>query len=799
MNNIKFALRRLPRKGEHSLTRIISLVAGLAFGILLLSEVFYYYSFDGFYPDANRTYVVYENFKMDKASDKFDSYNRVSGAIAPGLKTEVPGIEAATRLNSIGSSSFYTDDLKKYNAEFSLADEHIFDVLPRKIIAGDPKEIFRVPMKCMVSDKIAEAMGGNVIGKVIELKEYPGKKLTINGIFEALPENTNYKYDILISMTSTGQLFSWDGSNNWLGNDRYYSCVRLAPGISPESLEPAVRKMQVKNQDIIKLEQEQGGVVLKYSFLPINKIRASEAKDMIIILSAIAFAVLFVSLMNYILLTLSALINRAKSSAIYKTCGAHAWNLYKLIFSETALLFIISITGASLLILMIKPMAEAQLGHSLSSMITPGIIMPILTLVVVLTFTVSYLSGRFYSKIPVATAFRNYQQKRTKWKLILLSFQFIGASFILTMLVIVTLQYEKMRKADHGYQTEGIYFGSTSGMNGSKISALLNKLRAMPELEKIGLGYNLPTNGAAGNNISLPGEEKELFNIADFYWIDENYLSILNIPVTDGKSFSAGSVANDVLISKKGAGMLAMNTGWKDGVIGKQINISEHGLTTIQGTFPDFIINSMANPDLRPSVFFFMSEDRIEKFIDENPSRSFNMIIKAQNGITDNLIPKLTAIFNEFVEHQDAVVKSLETEQQNCYMGERGFRDSIIIGSLIILLITTIGLLGYTANEANRRSKELAIRRINGADLPSILKMFIYDLETIVIPAVGIGLIAAWFTANKWMMNFVGKIQLHWGIFVGCSLSIIVLVAIIAVFNYTRMINRNPVESLRYE
>jgi putative ABC transport system permease protein len=207
----------------------------------------------------------------------------------------------------------------------------------------------------------------------------------------------------------------------------------------------------------------------------------------------------------------------------------------------------------------------------------------------------------------------------------------------------------------------------------------------------------------------------------------------------------------------------------------------------------------MANPDLRPSVFFFMSEDRIEKFIDENPSRSFNMIIKAQNGITDNLIPKLTAIFNEFVEHQDAVVKSLETEQQNCYMGERGFRDSIIIGSLIILLITTIGLLGYTANEANRRSKELAIRRINGADLPSILKMFIYDLETIVIPAVGIGLIAAWFTANKWMMNFVGKIQLHWGIFVGCSLSIIVLVAIIAVFNYTRMINRNPVESLRYE
>jgi putative ABC transport system permease protein len=174
-------------------------------------------------------------------------------------------------------------------------------------------------------------------------------------------------------------------------------------------------------------------------------------------------------------------------------------------------------------------------------------------------------------------------------------------------------------------------------------------------------------------------------------------------------------------------------------------------------------------------------------------------MIKAHSGITDNLIPKLTNVFNEFVEHQDAVVKSLETEQQNLYMDERGFRDSIIIGNFIILLITTIGLLGYTANEANRRSKELAIRRINGANLPSILKMFIYDLESIVIPAVGIGLIAAWFTANKWMMNFAGKIQLHWGIFVGSSLSIILLVAIIAAINYTRISSRNPVESLRYE
>nr|MBD3622019.1 ABC transporter permease [Sunxiuqinia sp.] len=481
----KSTFRRVFRKGEHAATRIISLTAGLAFGILLLSEVLYYYSFDSFYPDANRIYVVHENFKADKSSDKMESYRGVSGAIAPGLKAEVPGIEAATRLNSIGSSVFYTDDKKSYEAHFALADEYLFDVLPVPIISGNPRAILKSPMTCMISTKVAKEIGGDVIGKVIELKRYAGKKLTIAGVFEELPENTNYEYDILISMVSTSQFFAWDGSTNWMGNDRYYAAVKLAPGVNPESLEPAVRQMQVKHQDIEKLEQQQGGTVLKYSFKPIRKMYSDGVRDMILILTTIAFAVLFVSFMNYILLTLSALIKRAKSSAIHKTCGAEARNLRQLIFLETFVLFLISLVGAFLLIWLIKPLAEAQVGHKLVSAINPQVIWPLLFLVVSLVVLTSYLPGRFFSRIPVATAFRNYQQKKNRWKLVLLSFQFAGATFILTMLVVVSMQYSSLVTADHGYRTEGVYFGATGGMEGRKIATLLNELRSVPGIEKV--------------------------------------------------------------------------------------------------------------------------------------------------------------------------------------------------------------------------------------------------------------------------------------------------------------------------
>lgn len=799
MNFLKLAFRRLFRKGEHAFTRIISLAAGLAFGLLLLSEVLYYYSYDSFYPDSDRIYVVHENFKMDQSSDKLESHPRVSGAIAPGLQAEVPGIEAATRLNSLGDHVVYTEDLNSYDANISLADEHLFDVLPIPMVSGNPKEILKSPMTCMVSQELADNMGGNVVGKVISIKNYPDKELTIGGVFETLPENTNYTYDVLVSMVSTEQ-FTWDGTNNWMGNDRYYACVKLNPGVKPADLVPAVRAMQVKHQDIEKLEEEYQGIVLQYSFEPIKQIHVNNVKDMIIILATIALAVLFVSLMNYILLTMGTLVTRAKSSAIHKTCGAETKNLQQMIFSETIVLFGISIVGALLMIWALKPIAEAQWGHSLVSLLNPYVIIPLVSLLVLLVFVTSYFPGRFFSRIPVATAFRDYKQKRGRWKLVLLSFQFVGATFILTVLVIVTLQYNNMKNADHGYVAKGVYYGSTQGMDGNKIATVLHELRSMPEVESVGLGFDVPINGASGNNILSMDGKRELFNVADFYEVDANYLSILGIKVDEGDDFTSNqAVANDVLISKKGAELLKLNNGWIDGVIGKQITVTEHGSTTIRGVFPDFVVRSISDPDVRPSVFFYLPEVKFEEQKIENPSASFNIMVKAQEGVQDGLMDKITEAFNIGFPLDDAEIKSLEAEQLDAYKSEKGFRNAMLIGNFIILLVTIIGLLGYTFNESARRRKELAIRRINGATLLDILKAFISDLEFVAIPAVLLGLTGAWFTADKWMQNFAFKAPLHWGIFAACSFFILILVALIAAINYTRTANQNPVDALRQE
>ena len=799
MNTFKLAFRPLFRKGEHTVTRIISLSAGLAFGILLIAEVLYYYSYDSFYPDAGRIYVVHENFRPDKSSEDMMSHPRVSGAIGPGLKAEVPGIEAACRLNSIGTNVFYAEDLNSYEADVSLSDEFLFDVLPRQVVMGNPAEILKTPLACMVSEKIAKAIGGDVIGKVITLKRYPDKKLTIAGVFKELPENTNYHYDLLISMVSTKH-FTWDGTDNWMGNDRYYTCVKLEPGAAPESLAPAVRKMQEVHQDIVRLETEYGGSILKYSFLPIRRLYSGGVTDMIIILSTIAIAVLFVSLMNYILLTLSALVTRAKSSAIHKTFGAQARTLQLIVFVETLILFFISMAGAVLIIAALKPVIESQLGHSIDAVLNPYVVLPLLAIVTLLVLITGWFPGRFFSRIPVATVFRSYKQKNNRWKLALLSVQFAGASFILTLMIFVTLQFGMMKNADHGYNVDGVYYGSTVGMDGNRLQTILNELRALPEVENVGLGYGLPLNGASGNNVRPHDGQMELFNVADFYEADENFLSILDIKVSAGQNFSPGNTAvNDIVISEKGSDMLKMHFGWTDGVVGKQIHITEHGSTTVCGVFPDFIINSIAEPDTRPAVFFYLPEERFVQMKIEKPASSFLILVKVREGLESGMKKEIADVMNLGMPQKDATVRSLEEDLENMYNAQKGFRNALMAGNAVILVILVIGLLGYTTSEAGRHQKELAVRKISGATTSDILKVFILELEYIAIPSVLAGLIGVWFTVDKWMQNFAVKVPMHWGLFVLCSLAILFSVALVAAVNYYRFANRNPVEALRYE
>jgi len=427
-----------------------------------------------------------------------------------------------------------------------------------------------------------------------------------------------------------------------------------------------------------------------------------------------------------------------------------------------------------------------------------------LLIMTILIIPIGYFPGRSYARTPVAVAFRTYHQKKTGWKKALLAFQFAGVSLFIALLVVVSLLYSKVLDADHGYNTDNVFYASVTGMNPHKIQTVLNELAALSEVEHVALGVELPIFHASGNNVFSPDGERELFNAADMYYIDHEYFSVLGIPITSGSGFDEEkSVVNEIVISQKFADMLVLNNGWNDGVVGKSVTITEHHnvntSSRITGIYPNLAIGTVFFSDTRPSVFFYWPRQQFIDIYEQHPDFSFNILIKTFPGIHADINKKLTSILNSAVLRGQTEVESLELALLNAYQPAKSFRNAIFTGSAIVLLISLMGLLGYLSEEITRQRKSLAIRKINGASNMQVVRLFVYGLTKLAIPFVSVGLIGAWFLSGLWMENFSIKFPLHWYIFVLSGLCILIIVGTTAVIKSLGAALKNPVEALRYE
>mgnify|MGYP000834700252 FL=1 len=242
MKNLNIALRSLFKKGRSNGIKILSLGVGLAMGLVLISKVCFERSFDKFYPDSDRIYRLHENIIRD---GEYKSYGQVSGGVATAMQVEIPEVEKATRLTYIGGDKelFKTQDGNRYSARYVvMGDTNVFDLLPRPILIGDPKETLSRPGYVMISNRIAKLLGGaeQAVNKEFEFESSPGQTYTIGGVFEDVPENSHLRFEIVASLEGMSK---WS-RENWLGNDRYLGYVKLYPGTDPESLTTAIREMQ---------------------------------------------------------------------------------------------------------------------------------------------------------------------------------------------------------------------------------------------------------------------------------------------------------------------------------------------------------------------------------------------------------------------------------------------------------------------------------------------------------------------------------------------------------------------------
>lgn len=771
------------------LIKVLSLSIGLSVGIVLIAKVFFELSYDSFYKDIDRVYTIRNYYSQH--GDEHD-YGQVSGAVPVGFMEEVPGIEVGTRTTFVFNGDIYLDaDGNKLKGNLVCADTCFFKVFDRPILAGDPVQVLGKWGSVMVNRSFAEKMGGvqECIGKQIANADMEGLKMTIEGVFDDFPKNGSLDYDILLSMDTYGKR----STDNWLGNDRYKGYVKLAPGIDPNTLSDAIRKMQEAHQPLEQMEAQ--GISMRYFLSPFSTMHTSspKVKTQVILLSIIAALLIIISLLNYILIVISSMVKRSKEVGVLKCYGAEGKHIYGMLTKEALLHITLSLVIAAIIIFAGRGIVENLLGVPFQTLLVPQSIAAIAAVLLFVLVISIVVPAELYQRIPVLAAIKNHTENSRRWKVSLIGVQVLINVFLVVMMLIIGSQYQKVSNADTGYDYKNLYyFDLFDGDRHAQVRAV-ETLRRLPEVSGVAAAYNLPYSGSNGDNVYLPEDDRELFNIADQYECSPEFYELLNIRFVEGR---APRDSSEVVVDEKFVQKMACFTDWSDGAVGKQVFITGHGgngmmdkgYFTISGVYKSFLIGNLQDVDERPGALFYGEIGSMAHWMP-------HILFK----VRPDALEKVRGALNEALPDKEINIVSYAEEMRAAYADSKKMRNTMALGVVFSLLIALLGLIGFIKDESLRRSKEMAVRKINGATTQDILSIFAKDIMKLSAVMAVIACAAAFFLAHKWLEQFAEKVSLNPLYFIGGAALTLLIVLSVVVLNCLKIARANPVDSLKNE
>ena len=771
------------------LIKVLSLSIGLSVGIVLIAKVFFELSYDSFYKDIDRVYTIRNYYSQH--GDEHD-YGQVSGAVPVGFMEEVPGIEVGTRTTYVFNGDTYLDeDGNKLKATLVCADTCFFKVFDRPILAGEPVKALGKWGGVMVSRSFAEKLGGlqECIGKQIANTDMDGLKMTIEGVFDDFPKNGSLDYDILLSMDTYGKR----STDNWLGNDRYKGYVKLAPGIDPNTLSDAIRKMQEAHQPLEQMEAQ--GISLRYFLSPFSTMHTSspKVKTQVILLSIIAALLIIISLLNYILIVISSMVKRSKEVGVRKCYGAEGKHIYWMLTKESLLHMSLSLVIAAIIIFAGRGIVENLLGVPFQTLLVPQSIVAIAAVLLLVLVISIVVPAELYQRIPVLAAIKNHTENSRRWKLSLIGVQVLINVFLVVMMLIIGSQYQKVSNADTGYDYKNLYyFDLFDGDRHAQVRAV-ETLNRLPEVSGVAASYNLPYAGSNGDNVYLPEDDRELFNIADQYECSEGFYDLMGIEFLEGR---APRDSSEIVVDEKFVKKIAEFTDWSDGAVGKQVFITGHGgngmmgkgYFTISGVYNSYLIGNLQDVDERPGALFYGEIGSMAHWMP-------HILFK----VRPDALEKVRGALNEALPDKEINIVSYAEEMRAAYADSKKMRNTMALGVVFSLLIALLGLIGFIKDESLRRSKEMAVRKINGATTRNILSIFAKDIMKLSAVMAVIACAAAFFVAHKWLEQFAEKVSLNPLYFIGGAALTLLIVLSVVVLNCLKIARANPVDSLKNE
>jgi putative ABC transport system permease protein len=779
-HNLLIIYRSFKRFKSTFIINLLGLSTGLASALLIYLWVDNELQMDKFHEKDNRLYNVMESHMQN---DGWKTMIETSGAAADALAAEMPEVEYAAALAPPTWPGFdkfvLSADKRDIRATGQYAGKDYFNIFSYKLIEGRADQVLADKNSIVISEELAMKLFNskhNVVGKTVGFQHE--RDFLVSGVFENIPAISSTQFDFVLSFETFREMKPWAGEWNSSGPHVY---LLLREGTDVKAFNKKIGDFGAKKTNSDTAHRKTfvalySGIYLYGNYE--NGVQSGGRIEYVRLFSLIAVFILMIACINFMNLSTAKATRRIKEVGVKKALGAGRKRLVMQYMGESMLMTFLSLIAAVALVGVVLPQFNLITGKQLALRFDGGLILSMVSIalftgLVAGSYPALYLSG--FNPVTVLKGKLNSSIGEVWIRKGLVSFQFTLSIVLIVSVLVVYKQIDFVQHQNLGYNKDNVIYFDVEGRVKGNAETFLAEIKKIPGIQSAASSTHDMVGHGWGTGLNWEGKGTDDYIQVQIMAVNPDFLETLGMEMKEGRFFSRDFGADTAKVIFNEAAI---------GVMGRKAMGRE-----ILGVVKNFHFESF-HIEVKPQLFTLHAKTFAPPSL---------IMARIEGGKEAETLERLSAFYKSYNPGFPFEYTFLDDVYQREYTSEQ--RVSVLSRYFagLAILISCLGLFGLAAFTAQRRIKEIGIRKILGASDYGIVRLLTGDFTKIVLLAIVIGLPISYYTASKWLEDYAYKIDLEWWYFGGAGLAALLIAWFTVALQTVKAARINPAQCLKEE
>lgn len=811
-NHIFIALRNFKKRKSFTFINILGLTVGMTVCLLILAYAKYELSYDRYHQHSDSIYRVSVDLYSGDVLHTQDA--QCYPSVGPMAVESFPEIENYAMARHIGRILIKRENIAFNEDRVYFANPGWLEIFDWEVIQGNPEEALDQPDEVVLTESVAKKLFGNdeAIGQTLTLVPGGGEvEMKVTAVIKDVPQNTHLKFDVLVSWQSGVKYLDWS-EDNWNANNEFMYLLANTP--LDASFDD---KLNAALEERVKEDREEKLITQPLEDIHLYSDKSFEAEangDIMIvnILLIVAAFVILVAWVNYINLSTAKSLERAKEVGVRKVLGTSRGTLMFQFLMESFIINLLALILTFTCLQGVLPIFNSFSGLELQINLFKDqqLIWQVITFYIIGSIVSGLYPAFALSKYKPLVVLRGKLRDSKRGSFLrkgLVVFQFLITMVLLVGTFVIYLQVAHMRNQKLGFDKDQVLvlraplLPDSDEVISNKLNMLRSELNSIPQIRHVGFSETMIGRGTVDLNSTtgLSSIENNIGNELNFYMyrVDTAYLNALGIELLAGRNFDhsldASAFADDsnlisgIILNETGREMLGFTN--NEEAVNSPVKLWGRERRVV-GIIDDYNHNSLK---LKVDPLFMMFDKHLA---------STNFIsVKLAEGAADysRILASIETKFRFVYEGSDFEYYFLDQAFDQQYKADQQFGTIFTSFSIITIFVAILGLFGLVLYEVQQRIKEIGIRKVLGASVSSIIRLFSMDFLKLIMISIVISIPVAFLSMKEWLSGYAYRIDLNIFLFVIPAILLVVIALSTIIIQALRVAKSNPVDALRYE